>query len=157
MFYDASQFDYVANLESNWQMIKQELNNLQSKDFIAYPERYLLDNRRGWDIFGLYFLGVRIDLNCDLCSETAKLVQTIPGMITAGFSLLEPGTHIVPHAGKPIGVLRCHLGLTVPKRCALRVGSDIRPWAEGKCLIFDDTFEHEAWNLSNHPREWFCY
>ena len=152
MFYDTGHFKFSKRLESNWYIIKQELDQLPPKDFIPYPERYLLDDRRGWDIFGLYFLGVRIDLNCDLCPETAKYLKAIPGMMTAGFSLLAPGAHIVPHSGKSIGVLRCHLGLTVPEQCALRVGADVRPWREGQCLIFDDTYEHEAWNLSDRPR-----
>jgi beta-hydroxylase len=34
----------------------------------------------------------------------------------------------------------------------LRVGNEVRNWVEGECLIFDDTFEHEAWNNSNETR-----
>jgi ornithine lipid ester-linked acyl 2-hydroxylase len=152
VFYDASQFEFVRNLESNWQMIRQELYQLRPEDFVPYPERYLLDNRKGWDIFGLYFLGVKIDLNCEICPKTTQLLQSVPDMMTAGFSLLAPGAHIVPHSGKPIGVFRCHLGLTVPEECGFRVGNEMRRWQEGKCLVFDDTNEHEAWNLSDRPR-----
>ena len=25
-------------------------------------------------------------------------------------------------------------------------------WEEGKVVVFDDSFEHEIWNLSSHPR-----
>jgi aspartyl/asparaginyl beta-hydroxylase (cupin superfamily) len=28
------------------------------------------------------------------------------------------------------------------------VGRTTRAWREGRCLIFDDTVEHEAWNES---------
>jgi beta-hydroxylase len=153
MYYDANQFDFVALLENNWKTIQYELSRLPPQDFIPYPERYLLDKRTGWDVFGLYFVGVKIDLNCELCPQTARLVKQIPGMITAGFSRLAPGAHIVPHSGRPSGVLRCHLGLDVPPRCALRVANQVRSWKEGKCLVFDDTSEHEAWNLSDRHRD----
>jgi beta-hydroxylase len=153
MYYDPYQFDFVHRLEANWEAVRDELSRLGPNDFIEYPERYLLGNRTGWDIFGIYFLGVKIDVNCDLCPETAKLVRTVPGMMTAGFSRLAPGTHIVPHAGKPTNVLRCHMGLSVPEKCALRVADEIKQWQHGKCFVFDDTSEHEAWNLSDKPRD----
>ncbi|NEQ34300.1 MAG: aspartyl/asparaginyl beta-hydroxylase domain-containing protein [Leptolyngbya sp. SIO4C5] len=153
MYCDPYQFDFVQTLEANWLTIRQELSQLSSSDFLTYPEKYLLDKKTGWDIYGIHFLGVRIDLNCEQCPETAKLVQAIPGIITAGFSRLAAGAHIIPHAGKPVGVLRCHLGLDVPEKCGLRVGSEIKPWQEGKCLVFDDTSEHEAWNLSDRHRD----
>jgi aspartyl/asparaginyl beta-hydroxylase (cupin superfamily) len=28
----------------------------------------------------------------------------------------------------------------------MRVGSETRPWTEGKACVFDDSIEHEAWN-----------
>ncbi len=40
----------------------------------------------------------------------------------------------------------------MPERCRLRVADETREWQEGKCLIFDDTVEHEAWNDSNQIR-----
>lgn len=152
MYCDASQFKFVSRLEQNWQTVRDELNALPEDAFIPYPERYLLDKRTGWDTFGIYFLGVKIDLNCELCPETARLVETVPGMITAGFSRLVPGAHIIPHSGKPVGVLRCHMGIDVPDKCGLRVGDEIRRWENGRCLVFDDTSEHEAWNLDSRSR-----
>ncbi|KAM3108038.1 aspartyl/asparaginyl beta-hydroxylase domain-containing protein [Phormidesmis sp. 146-33] len=153
MYYDPHQFDFVYQLEANWRTIKTELTQLDPKDFIPYPEKYLLQKKTGWDIFGLYFLGVKIDINCELCPKTAQLIEAVPGMMTAGFSRLAAGAHIVPHSGKPSNVLRCHLGLSVPEKCALRVASDIQQWQNGQCLVFDDTSEHEAWNLSDRPRD----
>jgi len=152
MYCDPDQFEFVTALEAGWQTMVGELNQLPADAFIPYPERYLLDKRTGWDIFGLYFLGVKIDLNCELCPATAERVRAVPGMITAAFSRLDPGAHIVPHSGKPVGVLRCHLGLDVPEKTGLRVADDIRRWEHGRCLLFDDTSEHEAWNLDSRPR-----
>ena len=34
----------------------------------------------------------------------------------------------------------------------MRVANESRPWREGEALVFDDSFEHEAWNDSDEPR-----
>ena len=72
MYYDSHQFEFVDRLESNWLVIKDELSQLTSEDFVPYPEKYLLQKKTGWEIFGIYFLGVKIDINCELCPETAN-------------------------------------------------------------------------------------
>ena len=36
----------------------------------------------------------------------------------------------------------------MPEESYLRVAGDPRPWEEGKMVIFDDSYEHEAANLS---------
>ena len=68
------------------------------------------------------------------------------------WSLLKPGTHIQPHHGMLNTRLICHIPLIVPKDCAIRVGNETRAWREGEALIFDDSFEHEAWNKSGDTR-----
>ena len=93
-----------------------------------------------------------IKKNCELCPETTKALESIPDLVSAGFSSLAPGTSIAPHTGYPDGLLRCHLGLIIPTDCALRVGDQTHSWTEGKCLVFDDTEEHEAWNKSDQTR-----
>jgi beta-hydroxylase len=70
----------------------------------------------------------------------------------AGFSRLAPRTHVKPHVGWAASVYRLHLALVVPPGCRLRVATETKSWEEGRCLIFDDTAEHEAWNDSELPR-----
>jgi beta-hydroxylase len=150
MFFESDKFKFVSVLESNSLLIRQELEELQQDHFIEWPEKFLYE--KGWEVFGLYAFGRKLKPNCQLCPETTRLVEMIPGMTTAGFSSLKPGTHIVPHVGYSNGVLCCHLGLFVADGCALRVKTQTRSWQEGKCLIFDDTVEHEAWNYSDANR-----
>jgi len=45
-----------------------------------------------------------------------------------------------------------HMALVVPPSCGFRVGAETREWREGRAWVFDDTFEHEAWNGSDEPR-----
>lgn len=150
MFYDSDKFEFVSSLETNWQVVRDEFTHLKDQDFIPWPEKYLYG--KGWDTFGLYGFGVKIGKNCSLCPGTTRLIERIPDLTSAGFSILAPGTHITPHTGYPDGLLRCHLGLLIPDNCGIRVGNETKTWAEGKCLVFDDTAEHEAWNRSDQTR-----
>jgi len=150
MFLNPGEHPFVAGLEANWRLVRQELDRLQGDDFKHWPERFLYEGR--WDVFVLYAFGEKLENNCALCPETARLVAAIPGMTTAGFSMLVGGAHIKPHVGYTDEVLRCHLGLLVPPGCSLRVGDEERAWEEGKCMVFDDTIEHEAWNRSDETR-----
>lgn len=150
MFLDPNEFPFTAHLEANWLQIRAELNQLQPQHFMPWTETFLY--KTGWDVFGLYAFGQRLNQNCQQCPETTRLVEQIPGMTTAGFSCLAPGTHIIPHVGYTKAVFRCHLGLIVPDGCALRVGAETRHWQAGKCLVFDDTVEHEAWHRGEGDR-----
>ena len=51
-------------------------------------------------------------------------------------------------------MLRYHLGLMVPEpgTCRLRVGDRTMDYAEGESILFDDVYEHEAWNSGTQPR-----
>lgn len=137
-------------LIDRWADIRRELKALEAKHFVAWPGRYLYGV--AWDVFGLWAFGKRMDDNCALCPMTAKLVEVVPGMTTAGFSRLAPGTHIRPHRGYSADVLRFHLGLISPAGFALRVGDETHEWRDGEGFAFDDTIEHEAWNRSSEPR-----
>lgn len=150
MFLDPKQFEFVSHLEANWRTIRAEFEKLTPHDLMPWPEKDLYN--QGWDVFGLWAVDQRLEKNCDLCPQTAAILETIPGLTMGGFSALAPGTRIEPHVGYTSTVLRCHLGLDVPGDCALRVGGETRAWEEGKCLIFDDTVEHSAWNLGVRTR-----
>jgi aspartate beta-hydroxylase len=68
-------------------------------------------------------------------------------------SMLDPGTHIPAHFGGGNAKLTLHLPLVIPEGdCALRVDHETRRWKEGEMAIFDDTFDHEAWNHTGERR-----
>jgi aspartyl/asparaginyl beta-hydroxylase (cupin superfamily) len=154
MFYDRTLFPFTSQLESDWRVVREELDALVSGDFIAWPEHSIYGDS-GWDTFGLYAFGQRQAEGCRRCRRTDAIVRRIPGLMMAGFSRLAPGAHIKPHRGYEgyAGyVLRLHLALDVPGQCSIRVSDETRSWEEGRCLVFDDSFEHEAWNHAERPR-----
>lgn len=150
MFFDSGTFDFVRPLEANWRTIKDELDALIPGEFVDWPEREL--HGHGWTVFGLVAFGKPLTQNCARCPKTVALLQSIPGMSMAGFSAMSPGTAILPHCGYTSQVLRCHLGLITNPEAAIRVGREVRYWEQGKCLVFDDTVEHEAWNYGTQTR-----
>jgi beta-hydroxylase len=137
-------------LEAKYSEILNELQDLKTNNFVPWKEKFLYN--QGWDIFGLYYEGFKLRGNCFKCPNTTRIVEEIPGLRTAGFSRMAPGTIIKPHVGYTSKVLRCHLGLVTPVECGLRVGSKQYNWDVGKAFVFDDTIEHEAWNHSDKER-----
>ena len=49
------------------------------------------------------------------------------------------------------------VAIDIPEDCAIRVGNETHIWQQGKLMIFDDSFEHEAWNKSNENRIVFIF
>jgi beta-hydroxylase len=160
-FPDSSQFQWTAELEANWPLIRRELDavlrereRLPSFQDISKDQTNITRDDL-WKTFFLYGYGYRIDANCARCPHTARLVSNIPGMFTAFFSILAPGKHIPRHRGPYQGLLRAHLALMVPEpaeRCRIEVGGQTRHWQEGKCLVFDDTYKHQVWNDTDGTR-----
>ncbi|MCG8435166.1 MAG: aspartyl/asparaginyl beta-hydroxylase domain-containing protein, partial [Gammaproteobacteria bacterium] len=48
--------------------------------------------------------------------------------------------------------LTVHLPLITPGNGALKVAGEARTWKTGELLLFDDSFEHEAYNNSDQTR-----
>ena len=150
MFVDTEQYPFTRILEGSWGLIRDDYLRLPRKSFDPWVQREMYGE--GWSVYGFYAFGTTIPDALAPCPATAAALSAVPGLVTAGFSRLAPGTHITPHVGWVKTVYRLHLGLVVPPECAMRVGSETRPWEEGRCVIFDDTVEHEAWNRSGEDR-----
>jgi beta-hydroxylase len=150
-FRDPGQFEFVPALEASMRAILAELGQLTALDFAESPDGLttVADgyDERGWRQFELLGDEPRPRVDRRRCPRTIDACLAVPGLVNASFSLLQPGTHLYPHRGERVGVLRCHLPLVVPDGdVGLRIGDETRSWQPGRCLIFDDTFEHEAWN-----------
>jgi ornithine lipid ester-linked acyl 2-hydroxylase len=160
-FFPLERFPWVRQVEDNWMIIREELERvledheaLPNFQDISKDQIEITDDDR-WKTFFLYGFGFKAKLGLEMCPQTAALMEQIPGMKTAMFSILSPRKHILDHRGPYKGVLRYHLGLIVPREreaCRIRVGEDVRHWEEGKSMIFDDTFNHEVWNDTDETR-----
>ncbi|HLI58873.1 MAG TPA: aspartyl/asparaginyl beta-hydroxylase domain-containing protein [Solirubrobacteraceae bacterium] len=154
-WHDPAGFPLAAYLEANFAAIRAEILALPS--FAFQPESERIARRGDWDVAFLYERGRRRHETCDACPvishglEAHGAVRTLDGL--SYVSRMRAGTHIGAHRGPTNLRLRCHLGIVVPDGdCAIRVGEDVRHWVEGRCLVFDDHFEHEAWNRTDEDR-----
>ncbi|GAB4155578.1 MAG: aspartyl/asparaginyl beta-hydroxylase domain-containing protein [Cyanobacteria bacterium J069] len=161
VFFSKEQFPWADRLEENWQVIRKELDQVMEyadalpnfQDISPRQHRIANDNR--WKTYFFWAFGFRAQQNCDRCPETVKLLETIPGLKVAFFSILAPGKHIPLHRGKHKGLIRYHLGLKVPEpreNCRIEIDGQTAYWEEGKSLIFDDTYYHQVWNDTDDYR-----
>lgn len=160
--YDVTEFPWAKDVEREWHHVRAELDNLMTRKeelpgcHEICTELRSISTDRDWKTFLFAVYGVKLEEAIRLCPQTWRILQTIPGMKTAMFSVFEPGKYLKPHRGPYNGVLRLHLGLLVPaappQTVAIRVDNTVCHWQEGKVLIFDDSYEHEAWNHSNETR-----
>lgn len=159
--FDHSHFSWCQELETNWKSIRHELDeivkhrerlpNLQS---IAVDQASLTTDD-GWKTYFLYAFGYKSEANCQRCPETTRMLERIPGLKTAMFSILSPKKHIPRHRGAYKGLIRCHLGLLVPGprgACRMELADETIHWGEGELFIFDNTRHHEVWNDSDSIR-----
>jgi len=159
--YDNAVFPWTQLVEKEWRAIRAELDQvLERKDDLPGFHELSTDvstisQDRGWKTFFLSGYGFKSENNIRKCPETWRICQNIPGLITVMYSILEPGKHLPAHRGPYNGVLRLHLGLIVPEprdQLGIRVEKDVYRWKEGEAVIFDDAYEHEAWNNTPHTR-----
>lgn len=170
-WFEREDFPFLADIERHTDAIREELLGLLADeaalspyidmpaDAPAAPVWRELNRSPRWSSYHLFRHGERIDAHARRCPRTLAALESIELMRIpehspeAVFSLLKAGTRIPPHTGVINGRLTVHLPLVVPPACgALKVGGEARGWQEGRCLVFDDSFVHEAWNDSAHDR-----
>ena len=158
-FYDKETLPWVKTLESNWEVIRDELTKLAE----SQPSRlkpYFINKAmsfppRHWKTMGLYFWKYTMHGNCRNCPETVRILREIPGLTSCSLSVLEPGANINPHQGDTDAIYRCHMGLSIPGNlpdCGFQVGSEIRAWKEAEVFAFCDAQTHTAWNHCQQRR-----
>lgn len=168
-FYERDQFPWLDRVEAATAEIREELQEILKEEsaFSPYvqgdPNRPRTGqgsmlNNPDWSAFYLWKNGEIVTENAGKCPRTLAALADVPIARVPGrspsilFSLLRPGARIPPHTGFVNTRLIGHLPLIVPPACGFRVGNDTREWVEGKAWLFDDTIEHEAWNLSDQTR-----
>ena len=159
--FDTAPFPFLAPFERDWRVIRAEFDpilaereRLPSFHDIS-PDQYRISLVDQWKVFVLYGFGMPSPKNCARCPHTTRLLESVPGLQSAWFSILSPRYHIPWHRGPTKGLLKAHLGLKVPARrqdCTMQVGDRMLNWEQGKCVVFDDFYPHEVWNNTDEER-----
>jgi aspartyl/asparaginyl beta-hydroxylase (cupin superfamily) len=150
----------VKALEENHPQIKaeQELAWSDQRESFADYEHYLV-RQRNWQALYLYRDGA-LNPAAEPVMPTAHRVLKehavdtglICSLLESHFSTLLPGAAIKPHCDLWNFSINLHLAIDIPEGAGIRVAEETRQWEEGKCLLFDYSFEHEAWNDGSRTR-----
>jgi aspartate beta-hydroxylase len=167
-YFDRRLFSWISDYEACTHEIQRELEALlptpAGREPVFGDAALESENLRGygsapsWNGYYFYRHGERRENNCTACPLTARTLDALPLARIRGHgpevlhSVFTPGTHLLPHRGVTNARSVSHLPLIVPEDCALRVGGEERAWVVGRAVIFDDTYEHEAWNRSSRLR-----
>jgi hypothetical protein len=150
----------VEALEAQHALIKREYAEAWNARAAALQnyEHYLM-TRDDWKALYVYRRGRLTPESAALTPVTHALLDryavktdAICPLLESHFSTLHAGASIPPHSDLWNFSINLHLAVDVPEGCAIRVAREERTWQEGKCLLFDYSFEHEAWNRGTRPR-----
>ena len=144
-------------LRDEWEAVRDEAlrvcqEGLASKIRGDRYFRRIADDK--WKKFYLKWYGDILPEARELCPKTCALLDRLPDVHLAMFSILEPGSVIPPHGGPFKGCLRYHLGLQCPADRGATIKVDGKPysWADGEDVLFDDTYIHEVENPTDETR-----
>ena len=167
-YLDRGLFPWIEPLEAQTAAIREELLDLlpsaSGSERVFTSDELERQSLRGsgaspgWDGYYFYRHGTRRDGNHLACPATSWEIDRLPLARVRDhgpevlFSVFKPGTHLLPHRGVTNTRVVGHLPLIIPKDCALNVGGELHAWRQGRVVVFDDTYEHEAWNRSSEPR-----
>jgi len=161
VYFSNDEFPITKELEFHFPIILSELKNVMKRvdDLTPFqdisPDQIYISNDDKWKMFFLKAGTVRFDRNCQECPNTMTLLDKHKNIVSAYFSILGPNKMLMPHEGPWSGIIRIHLALIVPKDgngCTLVVDGKPYRWEEGKCVVFDDTYEHIAVNETDNNR-----
>lgn len=159
-------FPSAGRFAGSWQAIRDEaLAVTRRLDAVPrfhdiMPEQAPLSTQddRDWRIFILKAYGIEVASNMAQCPVLSSLLRETPEVISASLSCLAPRKHVPRHRGPFRGVLRFHLGLSMPMgqdgrpAAVLMIGDHEHRIADGDCLLWDDTYPHEVLNESDEVR-----
>ncbi|MFA5960308.1 MAG: aspartyl/asparaginyl beta-hydroxylase domain-containing protein [Tatlockia sp.] len=158
-FLDLAHFPELGLLRDNWETIREEALHLYNEGYITASEQY--DDigfnsffRRGWKRFYLKWYQEPLDSAKTLCPKTLALIQNIPNINAAMFTLLPKNSFLFKHRDPYAGSLRYHLGLITPNSndCCITVDGIAYSWQDGQAVLFDETYVHHAKNNTETDR-----
>jgi len=158
---DTALFPEAEAMRARWEEVREELETLLLERAAIPPLSDISPDHQGiadktkWRSFFLYGYKYRIDANCAKAPKTAAMLDEFPGLETAMFSIMAPGTYVPHHRGVSKATLKFHLALKVPNpddQCFIEIDGKNYHWREGEWLIFDDCYQHAVTNMSEEER-----
>ncbi|MFK4098788.1 aspartyl/asparaginyl beta-hydroxylase domain-containing protein [Streptomyces sp. NPDC019531] len=150
----------VEAFEAAHPVIKEELTAAwaERRETFSDYEHYLT-RQEDWQALHLYRGGNLVEESAGAVPTAYKVLkefavdtEKICPLLECHFSTLLPAAAIAPHCDLWNFSINLHLAVDIPEGCSITVAGETRSWEEGKCLLFDYSFEHEARNDGDRPR-----
>lgn len=110
-------------------------------------------NEPKWKLYGLVLNKKVIEYNTIYCPKTVEILKSIPYVINAGFSCLEPNKSTDIHSDDNEMFYRYQLPIIIPKGdTGFKVNDCVIKYNANKPFIFDDNNLHQAWNKTDNIR-----
>ena len=157
-FYPDTILPEALYLTKNWKIFRDEAVNSYKTFSTIRGDMFfgndIIKNDHEWKKL---YIKWHSDINStakEKCPNSCRLIESLPNVKIAMFSVLAPGAKILPHKGPYKGCLRYHLGLATPNsnECFISVNNIKYSWRDGKGILLDDTFEHWVHNNTNKTR-----
>ena len=163
-FINLDKFHELDDIQKNWETIKEEVTHLYKNGYFeqtkkpdsqaSYDIGFRTFFKYGWSKFYIKWYGYTHDSAKTLCPNTVRILEQIPSVNGAMFTVLPAGGQLTRHLDTIACSLRYHLGLDTPGSddCFINIDEVPYSWGDGKALLFDETYLHFAKNDSDHCR-----
>jgi len=162
-FLDTRHYKICSKLEGKFDRILDEVTQyLKTNRMKDVPTFDTIDNRnsnlschdnKSWKVIVFKYYRDYVANTCSEFPITSEILKSDPTINLAMLSVMEGGKKLYPHQGPFKGIARIHLAVTVPEPGAvLTVDNKPYKWVPGRCVAFDDTFEHSVHNKADSYR-----
>lgn len=154
-YFNSEDYRWCQLLSANYKIILNEFNAFSQENAIQpyfYKEQSLHSGK--WKTSPLITWNIKRK-QLKQFPNTFAILQQIPGLVSASFSMLEAGGEIAAHHGDTDAHIRAHLCLYTAddiKKVVFKVDGIEKNWEEGICLLFCDAYEHSGYNHSTQNR-----
>lgn len=161
---DAGYLEGISLLRERWEQIRDEAMALHLAGELDATTRlgsagyhdvgFRTFYKRGWKKFYLTWYGAPHRSARRLCPDTVRILEQVPGVRAAMFSVLPAGAELTLHSDPMACSLRYHLGLETPEidACFIDVDGTRLSWRNGRDFVFDETYPHFARNDTRQLR-----
>ncbi len=147
----------VQGLEKLHPQIKAEFLNTSQVGGALVDYGHYKGSQHDWKALYLFRNGQAVDEAALRVPQTFRFMKEQIGdwlcpLLEMHFSVLLPGARIQPHCDLWNFTINLHLAVDIPPGCVLRVANVDHGWEEGRCVLFDYSYLHEAWNNGDRRR-----
>lgn len=154
----AEVFPASRELTARFAEVKQEVDELMATRSI--PRYGVFDAVRAaevsedWKLYYVQMFGLVNELARTECPVLLDFATRHREVVNVMVSVLDPGVGLPLHRDPYAGILRYHLGVSIPadRPPRIRLDQDWHTWREGEGVVLDVDFEHEVVNESTEPR-----